>query len=223
MYPENPEGTQVIVGSMNMGYISDTARNRIHNLFRLKQEPMPLGHSDGEIISFWKHSTTHRCLDLRPRRWHIPVDRRREMKRRCRVGILRSWNGSHRRSRCLEGQIKLISNWACILYNLYKYIQCQDLHVGYYKLNSLKKILIHIIFMKLFTRYMHQKSSKSLFRGNFRTTVSLIRVVVAVVVSIALPTGWNAMLTFGALWKHPHCIHSQNLWIMKGTMCVYEA
>ena len=24
MYPENPEGTQVIVGSMNMGYISDT-------------------------------------------------------------------------------------------------------------------------------------------------------------------------------------------------------
>ena len=29
MYPENPEGTQVIVGSMNMGYISDTARNRI--------------------------------------------------------------------------------------------------------------------------------------------------------------------------------------------------
>ena len=25
MYPENPEETQVIVGSMNMGYISDTA------------------------------------------------------------------------------------------------------------------------------------------------------------------------------------------------------
>ena len=24
MYPENPDGTQVIVGSMNMGYISDT-------------------------------------------------------------------------------------------------------------------------------------------------------------------------------------------------------
>ena len=34
MYPENPEGTQVIVGSMNIGYISDTARNRTHNLFR---------------------------------------------------------------------------------------------------------------------------------------------------------------------------------------------
>ena len=37
MYPENPEGTQVIVGSMNMGYISDTARNRTHNLLRPKQ------------------------------------------------------------------------------------------------------------------------------------------------------------------------------------------
>ena len=49
MYPENPEGTQVIVGSMNMGYISDTARNRTHNLFRPKREPIPLGHSD-EII-----------------------------------------------------------------------------------------------------------------------------------------------------------------------------
>ena len=47
MYPENPEGTQVIVGSMNMGYISDTARNRTHNLFRPKRKPIPLGHSDG--------------------------------------------------------------------------------------------------------------------------------------------------------------------------------
>ena len=52
MYPENPEETQVIVGSMNMGYISDTARNRTHNLFRPKREPIPLGHSDSEI-DFW--------------------------------------------------------------------------------------------------------------------------------------------------------------------------
>ena len=47
MYPENSEETQVIVGSMNMGYISDTARNRTHNLFRRKREPTLLGHSDG--------------------------------------------------------------------------------------------------------------------------------------------------------------------------------
>ena len=47
MYPENPEGTQVIVGSMNMGYISDTARNRTHNLFRPKRVSIPLGHNDG--------------------------------------------------------------------------------------------------------------------------------------------------------------------------------
>ena len=47
MYPENPEGTKVIVASMNMGYISDTARNRTHDLFRPKREPIPLGHSDG--------------------------------------------------------------------------------------------------------------------------------------------------------------------------------
>ena len=45
MYPENPEGTQVIVGSMNTGYISDTARNRTPNLFRPKRESIPLGHS----------------------------------------------------------------------------------------------------------------------------------------------------------------------------------
>ena len=50
MYPENPEGTQVIVGSMNMGYISDTARNRTHNLFRPKRESIPLGHSDGQSL-----------------------------------------------------------------------------------------------------------------------------------------------------------------------------
>ena len=42
MYPEYPEGTQIIVGSMNMGYIFDTARNRTHNLFRPKREPIPL-------------------------------------------------------------------------------------------------------------------------------------------------------------------------------------
>ena len=47
MYPENPEGTQLIVGSMNMGYIYDTARNRTHDLFHPKWEPIPLGHSDG--------------------------------------------------------------------------------------------------------------------------------------------------------------------------------
>ena len=47
MYPEKPEETQVILGSMNMGYISDTARNRTHNLFRPKREPIPLGHKDG--------------------------------------------------------------------------------------------------------------------------------------------------------------------------------
>ena len=48
LYPENPEGTEVIVGSMNMGYISETARNRTHNLFRPRCEPIPLGHSDGQ-------------------------------------------------------------------------------------------------------------------------------------------------------------------------------
>ena len=45
MYPENRKGTQVIVGSMNIGYISDTARNRTHNLFRPKWELIPLGMS----------------------------------------------------------------------------------------------------------------------------------------------------------------------------------
>ena len=50
MYLENPEGTQVFVGSMNMGYISDTARNRTHNPFRPKCAPIPLGHSDGQMI-----------------------------------------------------------------------------------------------------------------------------------------------------------------------------
>ena len=50
MYPENPERTQVIVGSMNMGYISDTARNRTHNLFRPKREMIPLDYRDELII-----------------------------------------------------------------------------------------------------------------------------------------------------------------------------
>ena len=39
MYSENPEGTQVIVGSMNMEYVSDTAR-------------IPLGHSHSLLEGF---------------------------------------------------------------------------------------------------------------------------------------------------------------------------
>ena len=49
---QRPEGTQVFVGSMNMGNISDTARNRTHNLFRPKREPMRLGHNDGSLGSY---------------------------------------------------------------------------------------------------------------------------------------------------------------------------
>ena len=47
MYPENPEGTRVIVGSMNMGYVSDTARTLTCNLFHPQCMPIPIGHSDG--------------------------------------------------------------------------------------------------------------------------------------------------------------------------------
>ena len=34
-----------------MGYVSDTARNRTRNLFRLKCVPIALGHSDRQIVS----------------------------------------------------------------------------------------------------------------------------------------------------------------------------
>ena len=55
---QRPEGTQVIVGSMNMGYISDTARNRTHNLFRPKREPIPLDHSNDSEYSLTKGRNT---------------------------------------------------------------------------------------------------------------------------------------------------------------------
>ena len=49
MYPENSERdpSNRRLNIMNMGYISDTARNRTHDLFRPKREPIPLDHSDG--------------------------------------------------------------------------------------------------------------------------------------------------------------------------------
>ena len=67
MYPENPEGTQVIVGSMNMGYIFDTARNQTHNLFCPKWELIQWRHFNfflGEKFFFtgqlknWKKNST---------------------------------------------------------------------------------------------------------------------------------------------------------------------
>ena len=33
MYLENPEGTRVIIDSMNMGYVSDSTKTRTRNLF----------------------------------------------------------------------------------------------------------------------------------------------------------------------------------------------
>ena len=60
MYPENPEGTQAIVGSMNMGYRSDTTKNQTNNLFRPKCAPIPL---DQRII----HSTETNVIVP----WHI--------------------------------------------------------------------------------------------------------------------------------------------------------
>ena len=62
MYLENPEGTQVIVGLMNMGYISDTARNRTHNLFRPKRESIPLGHSDGILFGIFVYLNIYELL-----------------------------------------------------------------------------------------------------------------------------------------------------------------
>ena len=73
MYPENPEGTQVIVGSMNMGYISDTARNRTHNLFRPKREPIPLGHSPGLNIqsSMFLYIFLSDCFNVQRMYWPV--------------------------------------------------------------------------------------------------------------------------------------------------------
>ena len=40
---------RVIVGSTNMGYVSDTARTRTRNLFHPMCTPIPLSHSDGSL------------------------------------------------------------------------------------------------------------------------------------------------------------------------------
>ena len=80
MYPENPEGTQIIVGSMNMGYISDIARNRIHSLFRLKKEPIPLGHSGGLLCS-------RRLYNQLRSWWKLGMVLRRSMKVGFRRGL----------------------------------------------------------------------------------------------------------------------------------------
>ena len=53
MYPENPGGTQAIVGSTNMGYISDTAGNRTYYLFYLKREPNVAGTEVVTGVGAW--------------------------------------------------------------------------------------------------------------------------------------------------------------------------
>ena len=72
MYPENLEGTRVIVGSMNMGYdIFDTARNRTHNLFRPKCVPIPLGYSDLTFSMSVAHNQISWWLKFCPENsWH---------------------------------------------------------------------------------------------------------------------------------------------------------
>ena len=57
MYPESPEGTQVIVGSMNMRYISDTAMN---------QSVIPILTACGVHIIYRKdtQSLCPECVDI---------------------------------------------------------------------------------------------------------------------------------------------------------------
>ena len=66
MYPDNLEGDPSNRWLIEQGkYISDTARNRTHNLFRPKQEPIPLRHSDGLF------STLKDWLDPVVEQWHV--------------------------------------------------------------------------------------------------------------------------------------------------------
>ena len=79
MYPEISERTQVIVGSMNMGYISDTARNRTHNLLCPMREPIPLGHSDRllGLLGF----TPYRLLPSTPAKIILSRDLTKKLKK----------------------------------------------------------------------------------------------------------------------------------------------
>ena len=87
MYSENLEGTRVIVGSMNMGYISDTARNRTHNMFRPRREPIPLGHSDEHVTVY---ILANACLNKSFETHPSNVLRRRSTTQSCpRVGWTR--------------------------------------------------------------------------------------------------------------------------------------
>ena len=52
VYPANPEGTQVIVGSTNMGYISDTARNRTHKGPSIKYVTLQRGEGSEKVWQF---------------------------------------------------------------------------------------------------------------------------------------------------------------------------
>ena len=60
MHSDSPERTQAIVGSMNLGLIYDTARNRTHNRFRHKLEPIMdgrPGNYTGWITCFKKKTS----------------------------------------------------------------------------------------------------------------------------------------------------------------------
>ena len=75
MYRENRERereTHVIVGSMNMGYdiISDTAKNRTHDLFHLKCTSIPLGLSS----DIWRNATEINSIQLHDSFVMVPIE-----------------------------------------------------------------------------------------------------------------------------------------------------
>ena len=71
MYQENPKGVgSMNIGSMNMGYVSDTTRIQTLNLFRLKHAPISLCHSDEWNLNLeetkinWKESTGNLSIPI---------------------------------------------------------------------------------------------------------------------------------------------------------------
>ena len=73
VYPENPDGTQVIVGSMNMGYDSNIQHCQDSNSQPILSQACAyssnLSHSDGQDLSVTNHLSQPRP---RMRHWKSP-------------------------------------------------------------------------------------------------------------------------------------------------------
>ena len=188
MYPENPEGTQVIVGSMNMGYISDTDRNQI-----LRKEISHLSLQLSKVLRVlhifdfqWRFTTSiyRYFVPLQVKHSRLLWISRQPWETRSRRNMVMSVPGDQ--SHCIPFQPgstietivkpRLDEKWVCqTLFMWIIFFQIVTLNLGVVNNNQLESIVTWYVFQYTISHMSDYSCSVGLWGRKVPRVIDLVR------------------------------------------------